>query len=177
MHYLAIMLVLASDDESLANTNWSVPRIYPEWKPMFPYFKRVWEAYHQRHERIKVLYVYGDSYIEEQPYHLIYRHVRENNYPGMITKTLLAMQDIDKTYDYDFLIRTNLSTFWDLNRLAIRLETLPKQKCLVGTVIEKHEVLQMCSHFTVNSFLPEKYVAGYDMVISRDLVQGIVLYY
>ena len=54
MHYLAIMLVLASDDEGLANTNWSVPRIYPEWKPMFPYFKRVWEAYHQRHERIKV---------------------------------------------------------------------------------------------------------------------------
>ena len=102
MHYKAIILVLASDDDCLANTHWATTRILPDWKPMFPYFKQVWESYHTYNPNLKVLYVYGNSKITPQPYDLVYKHVEENNYPGMITKTLLAMQDIEKNFNYDF---------------------------------------------------------------------------
>lgn len=162
--YKAIVLVLASDDESLANTRWVIPRMKPEWKPLFPYFKKIWESYMFENPNIKVLFVYGkDPNIERKNYDLVY-DVVENNHPGMITKTLYAFKDIDATYDYDFLIRTNLSTFWDLHALETRLDKLPKQQCLVGTKVVRSE----------SNPIEKDYVSGFDMVLSRDLVTGLI---
>lgn len=165
--YKAILLVLASNDECIKNTRFIIPRMKPEWMPLYPYFKKIWESYMFTNSDIKVLFVYGgESNIQKQNYDLVYENVFENNYPGMITKTLYAMKDIDETYDYDFLIRTNLSTFWNLNKLSTRLDKLPREKCLAGTEIKLKDKQQNDYH----------YIAGYDMVISRDLVQGILPY-
>lgn len=174
MTYQAIILVLSSDDECLDNSTWSSPRIYPEWKPMFPYFKRIWESYHTTNPDIKIVYVYGNSKIERKPYDLVFEHVEENNYPGMITKTLLAMKLIDRTYDYNYLIRTNLSTFWNLPLLLDRLKTLPEKECLAGTVITKDVVEAMLGKNAGKVFVPESYIAGYDMIMSRDVVREIL---
>lgn len=174
MTFKAVILVLSSDDECLTNTNWSVPRIYPEWKPMFPFFKKVWEQYHDSNLNIKVYYVYGQTTVESTPHDLIFNQVKENNYPGMITKTLLAMDFINQEVKYDFLIRTNLSTFWNLGMLVDRLNNLPKEKCLTGTVITRSKVEQMTGGKDLSKLMPDTYIAGYDMIMSRDLVTGIL---
>lgn len=164
-HYKAILLVLASDDECIKNSNFIIPRIKPEWVPLYPTFKRIWESYMDVNPSIKVLFVYGGGNTDEKkPYDLVYEDVVENNHPGMITKTLRAFADIDQNYRYDFLIRTNLSTFWDLNLLEKRLDKLPKQGCLNGTHIRLKDRAMNSYH----------YIAGYDMVMSRDLITKII---
>ena len=167
MKYKAVILVLASDDECMSNTKWFFPRMKPEWRPLFPFFKRVWESYMFECPDIKVVFVYGSGSTETiKCYDLVYEDVVENNHPGMITKTMFALNDIDSMYDYDFLIRTNLSTFWDLNKLSSRLDTLPKDNFLSGTPVDNRD----------REGNVYRYVAGYDMVISRDLVKRIIPY-
>lgn len=161
--YKGILLVLASED--VKNTQYITPRILPEWEPLYPTFKKIYEAYCETNPNIKVLFVYGNQvYFSPKEHDLVF-DVFENDYPGMISKTLKAMQYIENNYDYDFLIRTNLSTFWDLHKLEARLDMLPKQKCLTGSPVNLKNP---------RSDEQYNYVAGYDLVISRDLVQTIL---
>lgn len=156
------MLVLASDD--VENTFYINKKICNAWKPLYPHFKQVYEEYMNENPNIKVLFVYGNSpNLIAKPHDLMY-DVFENDYPGMITKTLYAMQTIENTYDYDFLIRTNLSTFWDLTKLGDRLNTLPTKHCLTGTYQKLRYKDGKDYHF----------FAGYDMIISRDIIQKIL---
>ena len=107
-HYKAVILVLASDNS-----------------PIYQEFRKIYQRYLNECPDVKVLLVYGaGTLFERQEYDLVYDDIVENYYPGMITKTLRAMEHIDQTYDYDFLIRTNLSTFWDFTRLLKRFNNL-----------------------------------------------------
>lgn len=146
-YYKAIILVLASNNTIL-----------------YRQFKRVYELYMDHNPNVKVLFVYGrDTSFKPKPYDLVY-DIEENYYPGMITKTVRAFEDINQTYDYDFLIRTNLSTFWDIDRLCQRLDTLPQIRCASGT-------FRQCIYKGRRS--PE-YIAGVNLVISRDIVEYMI---
>jgi len=162
--YKAILLVLSSED--VENTRYVIKRLTPEWKPLYPFFKKIYEQYMYENPEILVLFVYGaDTTFEKKNYDLTYESVFENDYPGMVTKTLYAMRDITEKYDYDFLIRTNLSTFWDLKKLGQRLDKLPKTNCLTGTQIKNQDPQDGQKYH---------YIAGFDMVLSRDIVEKIL---
>lgn len=164
--YTAVILVIASQDSDVKNTRYIIERLKPEWKPLYSVMRSVWLAYHQVNPNMKVVFVYGGGTKEFEPqsYDWIYENVFENNHPGILQKTLLAMKDATELYDYDFLVRTNLSTFWDLNNLETRLALLPKSKCLTGTEIRSKDPEGNSYH----------YIAGYDMVFSRDLIEDII---
>lgn len=160
--YKAILLVLSSED--VENTKYMFRRIQPEWVPLYPYFKRVYEQYMFEEPEIKVLFVYGGgTSFERKEYDLVYDDVFENDYPGMITKTLNAFQHIEENYDYDFIVRTNLSTFWNLSLLKKRLDTLPVDNTVAGTLVRPiiHDVKY-------------EYISGFDLVISKNLIQQIL---
>ena len=161
MHYKAILLVIASPDS--ASDRYFFKKIKPECRPFFPVLKKIYQAYMNEVADIKVLFVYGRSTEPLGENDLSY-DVIENDYPGIITKTLLAMEQVDKEYDYDFIVRTNLSTFWDLPKLSVRLDTLPKTKCLAGTPVDFKDP-------EGNAY---NYVAGFDLVMSRDIVKLLV---
>lgn len=144
----AILLILASDN-----------------LPVYQEFRKIYQEYLYSNPNIKVFFVYGNQHtFEPQEYDLIYDDVEENYYPGMITKTIKAMEFIDKNYEYEFLVRTNLSTFWDFDRLLSRLDKQPKQKCVTGT-------LRQCKYKGKQSPL---YVAGVNLVLSNDMVKEII---
>lgn len=161
MKYKAIILLIASPDSS--SDRYFFKKIKPEWRPFFPVLKKVHHAYMNEVADIKMMFVYGKTVGALDSNDLSY-DVAENDYPGIITKTLCAMEQIDKEYDYDFIIRTNLSTFWDLPRLAKRLDTLPKTNCLAGTPV-------LFKDPEGNEY---NYVAGFDLVMSRDIVKALV---
>jgi hypothetical protein len=165
MKYKAIILVIASDDESIVNPKYFRPKMLDEWKPLYPTMKKVWESYMNENSSIKVVFVYGSSKLEQKnDYDLVYPEVKENSWPGILSKTLKAFSDIESNYDYDFIIRTNLSTFWDLNKLEQRLNGLKTEKSLTGT----HIRIKSKDNVEYN------YIAGYDMVMSRDLIRGVI---
>jgi hypothetical protein len=55
-----------------------------------------------------------DIAVDESNFTIYVRGV-ESYTPGILTKTLKAMQYIYNTFDFNFLIRTNLSSFWNFN--------------------------------------------------------------
>lgn len=148
-YYRAILLVLASD-----NT------------PLYQDFRKIYQKYLDKCPEIKVFLVYGSgTTFERQEYDLVFDDIEENYYPGMITKTLRAMEYIDANYTYDFFIRTNMSTFWDFESLLARLDKQPLERCFTGTIRNAY------SNTGIKS--PD-YIGGVNLVISRDMVKEMV---
>lgn len=144
-----ILLVLASDNAFL-----------------YKQFRKIYKAYANTDPSIKTFMVYAgkENSFTPDEHDLVYSDIEENYYPGMITKTVRAMEDIDKQYDYDFMIRTNLSTFWDFELLHKRLDKQPITKCFTGTFRD-------CVYKGKPS---PQYVSGTNLVVSRDLVKTYI---
>ena len=141
--YKCILLVLASND-----------------KPIYRYFKRAFESYMDRNPSVKVLFTYGNGIpFEPKDYDLVYSDIGESyNTPNMALKTVRAFDYIDKNYRYDYIVRTNLSTFWILNKLLEKIDLLPKTRCIAGRM----------------AIYPPPYITGTSMFISGDLIPLIV---
>jgi hypothetical protein len=60
------------------------------------------------------------------------------------------MQYIDQTYEYDYVVRTNISSFWNIDNLFTLTSVLPRQQCLSG-------------YLMFNSF-----ISGTGIILSRD---------
>lgn len=57
----------------------------------------------------------------------------ESFIPGILNKTILAMEFfLPHIYEYDYILRTNLSSFYVFPRLLKFMESLPKTKCYCG---------------------------------------------
>jgi len=140
--YEAIFLVLASQS------------------PLYDEFKKITLAYMATQPNVKVFFVYGSgTTFTREPHDLVYDDVKETVTPPWMTmKVTRAMEYIDDHYDYNFMIRTNMSTFWDVPKVLNRLRSLPQERCLAG-----HQ-----------SIFKPKYITGIAMVLSRDLVKLIV---
>ena len=73
----------------------------------------------------------------------------------MLLKTVAAMETIhSRNYTYDFLVRTNIGTFWDLDALLQHLDELPTSLCYSGH--GPHD--------------GGTYLSGVDTIVNRDMV-------
>ena len=90
----------------------------------------------------------------------IYVKGKETFRPGILNKTMIAMNSMKN--DYDYFIRTNISTMWNLNKLYSFLMELPKNNV----------------HYS-NSIWPEgmesisDYGPGQNIIISKDIAKKI----
>ena len=116
-----------------------------------------------RNPNIKVFFTYGAGIsFEPKPHDLYYPDLQETITPPWTTrKVIRAMDHIESNYNYDFLVRTNLSTFFYFDGLLNRLSALPALRCISG----------------ISSILPgAKHVVGTGMILSRDIVRQIIRY-
>ncbi len=129
---------------------------------LFGNFKKIWKLYMNKlPEVFKVFFVYGHTDLIPDSYDLIFPEISESIYPGMIQKTIKAMNWIDYNYNYKFLIRTNLSTFWDLYRTHQLLKTFDIYNTLTGT-------MRSLSGYNKN------FISGTDIILSRNYVKLIL---
>jgi hypothetical protein len=155
-HYRAVVMVLASHN-----------------KPMYYVYRRLMLAYADEEPTVKFFFVYGKNTAlpkEELTEHDLLvdffdvqidgHNASHTVYPaGFLNKTVLAMKDIDKRCTFDYLVRTNLSTFWYLKVLLKKLQALPRSMCFSGPLLE---------WFTGPA------AAGFAIVLSYDLVGAIL---
>lgn len=157
-YYRAVVLVLASDND-----------------PIYRFFKKMWEAYMFENPNFKVFFTYaGNVKFVSKEYDLIYNDLKEDHYPpDIVIKNLRAMQYIDDNYDYDFFIRTNLSTLWLWDRLLKSLDDLPSENCLAGRyghrtppfitgtglIVNRHMIKFLLQNQQKVIFRPPKYIA------------------
>ena len=127
-------------------------------------FRRIWELYAHRFPEVKTYFIYaGEDNKEPKPSDLVFRNIKDS-YPMNIERTLEAFKYIESKYDYDFLLRTNLSTFWDLERLLKNLDNLPTENCYQG------------DGPLPPWYSPESryYLSGVDTIVNRSMVDKIV---
>lgn len=141
--YRAVILILASNQNNICKNA-----------------RKIWKYYMNIDPSFKVYFVYGEldepleNYDSESD--LIYQDIKES-YPVYFQKTLRAMAEIDSKVSYDFFVRTNISTFWDFEKLHMHLNELPKEKCYSG-----------------DGPLHGFYLSGVDTIVTPEMIKSIV---
>ena len=118
--------------------------------PQFLQMKELSRMYYKLFsDKIKYFYVELksdlDKDIVEQGDH-IYVKGTESIVPGILFKTAKALDYINQIYTYKYVIRTNLSTFWNLYNLLKVLDYLPRFG-LAGGKIEFGSFISGCGIF------------------------------
>jgi hypothetical protein len=130
--------------------------------------RKVWQAYGNIDSEIRTYMVYGktDNKIENlNQFDLVYDDIEENYNPGMLEKTIRAAEYINATYEYDFFVRTNISTFWDFSFLKRNLYNLPTSKCYCGD-----GPLTTSGYDLKNGY----YLSGTDTIVTPESVKAII---
>lgn len=112
MNYKIIFLIISSsNDESYIN----MKKMHQEYLKLY-------------NGRIKYFFVESipdmEVEIKEVDDHIFIKDT-ESIIPGIYNKTIQSMNHISQKYPYDFMIRTNLSSFWNLPNILNLLETKP----------------------------------------------------
>lgn len=80
--------------------------------------RNLWRLYMNLDPEIKSYFIrfkrdlFKDFYVDEEN-NIIYLKGQENYIPGILIKTLKAMEYVYNNFDFKYLIRTNISSFWD----------------------------------------------------------------
>jgi hypothetical protein len=98
-----------------------------DYLPHYPILKQNWQSYMNKYPNIDCYFL--DDYPELnqdfqiKPNHFIIKQ-KESLIPGILNKTILAIRELSKLKSYDFIIRTNLSSFWNFQNLQNFLSSL-----------------------------------------------------
>ena len=153
-HFRAVLVVLASSNG-----------------PFYTFCRSAWLALAETalQDGVRVVLLYGLGSLsaeEETSFDLVVNFTDAldewvgGSAPVLVNKTLMALPILLERFSFDFIVRTNIHTFWDARRLAGRLASLPSSGCLAG---HKMGWVQGLS-----------FVNGIDFIISSDLVQPMV---
>ena len=97
-------------------------------------YKELWLQYMNKDSRIKVFFVYGTSanFMPTQSANdLIFPSVRDSYY-YRLEEVFCAFNYVEGNYEYDYIVRTNLNTFWIWPRLLAHLDSLPLEGVYEG---------------------------------------------
>ena len=142
VHYRAVLLVIASNDTSY-----------------YQKARSVWKHYMNRFPSIKVYMLYGATELPDRDdSDLVYEDISETYVPGILQKTLRAMKHVHDTCTYDYLIRTNISTMWDLRNIEQLLLSCPTSRCYAGG----------------HNLNPMNIYSGVSIILTPDLVEECI---
>ena len=147
-YFPLIILVVASDNN----------KIYKK-------LREVYEKILYVNKEVKIYLVYGNPIsFTPKEFDLYFSEIKESQYPGMVLKTIEAMEYVLSKYSFDFLLRTNISTIWLLDRILTRIKTLPKDNTYTGTSRKCY----------IDGELTKNYISGTSLILSSNLVNKIV---
>ena len=141
------------------------------------YWKNILEYIQKNHTNIKIFFTIGyDVEIDDLPKiikdNIIISDKRETYTPGILYKTIYSLNYIHNYINYDFLFRTNLSSFLYLNNMIKYIKKLPEEKCYIGSKL----VLDENSEY--QKFIPNvknlEYISGAGIFFSPDIIQIIL---
>ena len=142
MIHKGIFLIISSHDDNIYETFRNLQRVYlKNYRYLFRYFF--------------VEFRNNQTELVEQEEDYIYIRGDESINPGMIIKTCKAIEFINKNYEYEFIIRTNLSTVFHMPNLIEYLNIIPN--------------INSCGGFICN-----KFITGTGIILSKDVANKIV---
>uniref|UniRef100_A0A6C0LCJ2 Uncharacterized protein n=1 Tax=viral metagenome TaxID=1070528 RepID=A0A6C0LCJ2_9ZZZZ len=101
---------------------------------------------------------------------------QKETYFNILNKTLKAMEYIDNILklEYDFMIRTNVSTVINVPQLLKEMANLPKQNISIGG--NKMQINWICPAYGINDnrYNGRWFVQGTSIIFSKDVCQDIL---
>jgi hypothetical protein len=134
-----LILIIASDNLAV------YAKLQELWKKQFGSHPKIDCKFVKSHPDLQAEYELTDD--------TIYVKCKEDLHYGITYKSLIAMKALGSEYDY--IIRSNLSSFYIFDRLYEQLLKLPRENCYAG-FMGGHEDI--------------KFVSGCGFVISKDIV-------
>jgi len=164
--YKVVILVIASISES------------------YNLFVECWKEYMNLFPEVKAYFLYSDPTIESDVMvydNLILYKSNETLVPGIFQKTINAFNFCQKYLKYEYLIRTNLSTFIHIPRLLNYLSDKPKTQFIAGHYNQIPDVdNQILKQTLINTYLQKIvndrfiYMHGTGIILSSDVVGSIL---
>jgi len=154
-HYKFIFLIISTSDLKNNNECKNRDSNYKMFKQFFPVYFNLFK------NDVKYLFVeYGgvsmkDDFLETDEYFYI---KGEEQFDKILEKTVIASDYISRNYSFDFLIRSNLSSFWNIPNL-LRL----------------HSKLSL-SNFFGGVVVGSSFVSGTCIIISKDILWVLNMY-
>uniref|UniRef100_A0A6C0I2Y0 Fringe-like glycosyltransferase domain-containing protein n=1 Tax=viral metagenome TaxID=1070528 RepID=A0A6C0I2Y0_9ZZZZ len=166
-HYSLIILVIASHGET------------------YDLFSECWREYMNIFPDVKSYFIYADNSIESDVMIHENRIVFKNNdhvKSRIFQKTIAAFSFCQKYYQFDHLLRTNLSSFIHIPRLTKFLKDKPKEN-YVGAHFHQlpDHISQRNKQNMVNAYFSKElngrfiYLHGAAMIFSKDIVIKVLL--
>jgi len=141
--------------------------------PAFIELQEIWRRYmHSDPEHIEAYFIKGDpnlSVENEIVGDTIYSRIKDCYRPGILEKTVLSMEFmLDKIKECDYVLRTNLSSFYVFPKLLRFLNTLPKTNCYCG------RPLVPCHGDVTSEFYNVPFAWGLGFILSPDMAELLV---
>ena len=152
-----LILIIATDD-----------------KPAYRELQKIWEAYmNSDPKHFEVYFLRGDPNLKT-PYEIkkneILVKIEESFAPGILNKTILGMEAMQpRLEEFDYVIRTNLSSFYPFDNLLKYLNTLPRKRCYCGVSLYQTKELGLPPEIDIIPF-----ISGAGIILSPDLVDLLV---
>lgn len=148
--------------------------------PVYAKHKSVWRSYMNRHPSIECLFLEyhdeKDNLIEDNTFYI---KGKESYHPGIRDKTLDCFDYITKQHwQYDFIIRTNLSSLWNFDALIQYLDTLPNNNVYSGC-IGNHQGIPFISGsgFIMSPDVVKKIIEHKEMVNESNIIDDVDIGY
>ena len=143
-----LVLVIASDEQ-----------------PVYVELQKIWKSYmHLFPKHVEAYFIKADPDLPtayEIKEDVIWSKTQESFIPGISNKTFSSMECmLPRIDEFDYVLRTNLSSFYVFPRLLKFLKTLPENKCYCAVpLVSRHGI-------------PFGWGCGF--ILSRDLVKKLV---
>jgi hypothetical protein len=123
-------------------------------------FRTVWEKYMEANPLIRCFFIYNkDQGADVSDKRNIVSDIESGNMiPGCLIKSLYAFDFCLKNFNFDYILRTNLSSFYRFDKLLEYVDTIPCTKCLSAVI--GHD--------------GGPFLSGAGMIISKDMISDIV---
>ena len=165
-HYRVIILIIASGGEG------------------YDQFKEYWSLYMNRFSGVRSFFVYSDPTISSDVYvtnDSISHRSLESLRPGILYKTIAAMSTCSVLFKYDYILRTNLSSFIHIPRLLRYLDTQKRFEYAGGHFnnLPDHPN-KIYEQSVVNEYMGMKldskfiFLHGACFILSRDLIARVL---
>lgn len=156
-HYKVIILIIASD------------------APHYNVFKKCWMEYMNKNENIKSFFLYSNENMDTDIYitkDSITYNCKESLIPGILYKTIAGYYFSQKKLSYDFMLRTNLSSFINFPRLLTYLDNIDRNNIWVSNlelmpfisdtnIKNYYDLLENLRKKDKNAIIPEKTVENW----------------
>lgn len=158
MFYKNIMIVLASRNYIYDN----FVKYY--WIPFINFVEKK-----KNNNELKIILLYGNENTNDLDIpnkNVMKVNIKDSYIPGCLVKTISSFEYINKNFEYEKIIRTNISSFFIYDNLIQHIDNLPKENLYCGIINEYGDVKS--KYYNIN------YVSGACFILSKNFIGYII---